>query len=276
MGSVPFTTIAAVLDLHAPAEGALGVVAGLARGGAIPVELLTVLRPDEAAAPAMWQLERRAQQRGLRRTTCYGLHGESPARAIVDHVSGREGTLLVIATSGTGAWGENQLDPVTEAVLEGVRQPVMVVGPGLRPWAPGPLVVAVDDTGIAGAAMPVVAAWVRTVPLAAPRLVTVIPPGAWPADGADASPAEMYVDLLDEHGIAASAEVLRELEAAPALAAHASAIQDAVMVVTSPRSRDRASHWYGTTRALIRAASCPVLVVPADRAGLGSRAPAAR
>ena len=89
--------------------------------------------------------------------------------------------------------------------------------------------------------------------------MTVIPPGTWPADGADAPSEEVatYVDLLNEHGIAASGEVLRELEAAPALAAHVAAMHDAVLVVTCPRSRDRASHWYGTTRALIRTASCP-------------------
>ena len=99
------------------------------------------------------------------------------------------------------------------------------------------------------------------------------PPGTWPADGVDTLPDEVvtYVDLLHEHGIVAPAEVLRELEAPAALAAHAAAIRAAVVVVTSPRRRDRASHWYGTTRALIRGASCPVLVVPADRAGFGVR-----
>lgn len=274
---MPFTTIVAVVDLQTAPDRALPVVARLAQAGAIPVELVTVLDPDQTAASATWEIERRVEQCGLRRTTCYALEGESPARAIVEHASARDGALLVIPTSGSGAWGENQLDSITEDVLQGVRQPVVIVGPGLRPWAGGPLVVAVDSSGIADAAMPVVEAWVRTFQ-GAPRLVTVIPPGTWPADVADAPSEEVttYVDLLNEHGIAASGEVLRELEAAPALAAHVAAMHDAVLVVTCPRSRDRASHWYGTTRALIRTASCPVLVVPADGPGFGSRAVGAR
>ena len=240
-GDVPFGTVVAVVDLVAPRDRALSVVAGLARAGVVPVEIVAVIRPDESAAAATRELERRVEQHGLRRTTCYALHGESPGRTIIEHVSVRDGALVVIATSGSGARGEKELDPITEDVLHGVRQPVVVVGPAAQSCVGGPLVVAVDGTGIARAAIPVVEAWVRTVPGPAPRLVTVIPPGTWPADGVETPPEEVatYVDLLYERGIAATAEVLRELEAPPALAAYAAAIRAVVVVVTSPRSRDR-------------------------------------
>jgi hypothetical protein len=44
-----------------------------------------------------------------------------------------------------------------------------------------------------------------------------------------------------------------------------------VLIVTSPRWPGEPSHWFHTTRRLIRRSIAPVLVVPADRVGSRSR-----
>jgi hypothetical protein len=58
--------------------------------------------------------------------------------------------------------------------------------------------------------------------------------------------------------------VVRGTEPAPALVAYADPIEGAILVLTSPRWADTPSHWFNTTRRVIRRSSRPVLVVPAD------------
>ena len=72
------------------------------------------------------------------------------------------------------------------------------------------------------------------------------------------------------HAIAVRGDVLRGYEPAPTLLAYTRDITDALLVVTSPRSAGDPTHWFNTVRRLIRSATHPVLVVPADRPGYGS------
>jgi hypothetical protein len=62
----------------------------------------------------------------------------------------------------------------------------------------------------------------------------------------------------------AGLDVLRERDVRRALLAHAGSIGDTILVVTSPRFRDGLSHWYDTSRMLVRFVTRPVLVVSKD------------
>ena len=73
-----------------------------------------------------------------------------------------------------------------------------------------------------------------------------------------------YVRWLADRGVVARLDVLRERDARQALLTHAASIGDTILVVTSPRFHDGRSHWYDTTRMLLRFATRPVLVVPKD------------
>ena len=73
-----------------------------------------------------------------------------------------------------------------------------------------------------------------------------------------------YVQRLADRGVVASLDVLNERDVRQALLAHAGSIGDTILVVTSPRFRDGLSHWYDTTRMLLRFATRPVLLVSKD------------
>ena len=168
----------------------------------------------------------------------------------------------MIATTGHGGGDEAGLGPVTDEVLRRVHQPVLVVGPVAAP-ATGDLMLAVDATGIAHAALPFVEAWLRTFGGGTPRVVEVLPPDPWPSDDA-AAPigcVDEYVGRLAQRRIESS-EVLRALDPALALAAHAASCHASMLVVTSPHDPGQPSHWYETARRLVRTSPCPVLVVP--------------
>ena len=208
-----------------------------------------------------------SRQYGLQRATVYALHDDSPGQALADHVTCRPGSQLVIAATTYGAWGENDVDSTTEHVLGHVRQPVLVVGPHAEPSV-GNLLVAVDESGIGDAAIPVVESWVQSFPGGETRLVAVVPPCTWPA-GEEQFQSEIldkYVRQLTDRGIDVTLDVLRERDPVQALLTRAASIGDTILVATSPRFRDGLSHWYDTVRTLVRFATGPVLVVPEDSA----------
>ena len=141
---MPFSTIVAGVDMISSVDRVLPVVAALARLGSMPVEVVTVLAPGEAEHPVRCEIERRIEQYGLHPTTVYVLHDDAPGRAIAEHVTGRDGALLVFAASSFGAGGQNEVDAATAQILGGVRQPMLIVGPHAEPRL-GSLLVTADD-----------------------------------------------------------------------------------------------------------------------------------
>lgn len=269
-----FNTIVCALDLHPFADRALTHVAALARGRGVGIELVTVV--DETVRPAsvIVELEQRAERFGLQRSELVVIHSESPGGEIGDHVSGRDGTLLVIATTAHGGRDEHQLGTVTDEVLRRTRQPVMVVGPRAVEAA-GCLVVATDDAETAGAAMPVVERWLATFGDREVRIVEVRAPDAWPERAPDA-PApwlDRYVDQLGACGITAVGEVVRGFDPVVSVVDGIAGTDVAMIVVTSPSDPGQPTHWFRTARRLIRFAPRPVLVVPAEQPSPWSPSP---
>ena len=124
----------------------------------MPVEVVTVLARGEAEHPVRCEIERRFEPYGLHPTTLCMLHDASPGRAIAEHVTYREGALLVRAASSFGAGGQNEVDETAEQILGRVRQPVLIIGPHAEPRVGSRLVTA-DDGAIALAAIPFVESW---------------------------------------------------------------------------------------------------------------------
>ena len=272
VGTVPrpvrhFDTLVAALDLYPAADRALSHVAALAAAGAMPVELVTVLDADADASDisATAALQLRATQNALGRHELFVVHSSAPGAVIVDHVGGRDGALLVLATTARGGPDGDRLGPVTDEVLSRVRHPVVVVGPRAERPAGG-LVVAVDATSSAGAAMRVVERWQATFRNGdGTQIVQVVAPDSWPhEDDVPADGVGEYVEQLGGRGIAATGAVLRGHDPVTAIVDHAVRTRASMVVVTAPADPGQPTHWFHTARRLIRFAPCPVLVVPAD------------
>ena len=166
---------------------------------------------------------------------------------------------------------EDQTASVSRHVLGEARQPVLHVGPNVevaRRLSSPTLVAAVDGSGLASVAVPVVVSWWRTFGGAQPRFVEVIP--HVPAIAARAGRAleavhvRAYVDEVARSGVAAAGEVVYGDDVATALAGYVEQLPDSVLVVTAERWSGAPTHWHGTSRKLVRRSSSPVLVVPAD------------
>ncbi len=125
---MPFSTIVAALGMIRR-RIECSQSSGLARLGSMPVEVVTVLARGEAEHPMRCEIERRFEPYGLQPTTLYMPHDDSAGRAIAEHVTYREGALLVRAASSFGAGGQNEVDETTEQILGRVRQPVLIIGP---------------------------------------------------------------------------------------------------------------------------------------------------
>jgi nucleotide-binding universal stress UspA family protein len=238
----------------------------LAHGRRIAVELVTVVDGAAPMAVVSAELGRRAQRYGLLRAEHFVVHGAHPGSELLDHVSGRDGALLVIATTAHGGADEHQLGAVTDDVLRRTRQPVMVVGPRAVLSA-GCLVVVVDDAGTADAALPVVERWVETFEDCGVRIVEIQALDAWPRDVDDGRTRDVdrYVDQLGAHGIQAIGEVAPGLDPVLGVIDGVARTDVAMIVVTSPPDIGQPTHWFHTARRLIRFSPRPVLVVPVDR-----------
>jgi nucleotide-binding universal stress UspA family protein len=259
--------IVATTDLGQDADRALPLATNLARRAGLPVEVLTVTtddRPDELVAREQQRLVARYR---LERSTSYIAHDYDVASAITDHVSGRQGALLVMATTGRSALGEHRLGPITEAVLQAVRQPVLILGPnaaerGAPPTRP---TVVVDASESKDTLIAPIESWVHTFSSKATLVVEVIPPTSWPSgDDEPVGHIAGYVERLRDIGLCASGQVLRTDDVVTALVALTHEVADPVLIMASPRWEGDPSHWFATVRRVIRHTTVPVLVVPTD------------
>jgi nucleotide-binding universal stress UspA family protein len=268
----PFDTIVCALDLHPAADRALPYVAALARGRRVAVEVLTVVDDAARTVAVTAELAARARQHGLIGAELFAIRAASVGSVITDHVSHRDGALLVIATTAHGGHDEHQLGAVTDDVLRRTHQPVMVVGPRAA-LSSGCLVVLVDDEGGADAAMPIVQRWLTTFGDREVRVVEVRAPDAWPehVDDEPASCVDQYVDQLAGRGISATGEAVSGIDPVESVIAGMARTDVAMVVVTSPADIGQPTHWFHTARRLIRFSPRPVLVVPLDLHPPGSR-----
>ena len=264
-----FTSLVVALDLEANGDRALPVVRALARLADVAVELVTVSSPRVAEDIDSFELSRRATASGWPAHAYTVLHGDDVAQALVDHVRGRHGSLLVMATSAKRPLVGRLGGSVSTRVLALTDRPVLLVGPMVSPRlriARPTLVVGVGPMEHAGVAVSTIASWTQTFPGDDPWVVEVVPTAAGPIDPADAGAAahlRPYVELLAGAGVRASSRVLQGGEPGFSLEDFAEHIADPVLVATSARWTDGQRHWHSETRELVRHSTHPVLVVPA-------------
>jgi nucleotide-binding universal stress UspA family protein len=266
-----FSSVVVPLDLSTAGDRALPVARSLAQLGGLPTELVIVLPRELAGRFNRWELDERARSFALGPYTSLVLESEDAGAAISEHVSGRDGALLVMATTGKAALDENYAGGVSEHVLADVLQPVLLVGPRVdiaRPLSSPALVAAVDGSGLATAALPVIVSWTRTFGGARPTFVEVIPfvPAIAEQAGAALEAAHVCdcVNRLAECGVDATGDVVHGEDAATALANCAEHVENGVLLVTAERWAGAGTHWRSTSRKLALRSSRPVLVVPAD------------
>jgi nucleotide-binding universal stress UspA family protein len=275
-GGTVFNSVVVPVDLNTAGNRALPIARALGRLGSVPVEVLAVVSPGGGGGLDPRGLDEHVRQHGLGPHSTTVLQHDEPGLAITEHVSGRDGALLVLATTAKAALDESYAGSVSEYVLSTLRQPVLLVGPRVDPdrgLASPNLVVAVDGSGLDAVALPVSASWMRTFGGGRPTFVEVIPFVPAIADHAgpalEAANVRDRVDRLATFGIDAGGDVIYGEEPASALADHAEHLESAVLVVTAERWPGAGTHWRMTSRKLAFGSSSPVLVVPADLAARG-------
>ena len=276
-----FTSLVVALDLEAGGDRALPVVRALARLADVAVELVTVSSPRVAEDIDSYELVRRATASGWPAHAYSVLHDNDVARALVDHVRGRQGSLLVMATSAKRPLVGRLGGSVSTRVLGLTDRPVLLVGPMVSPRlriTRPTLVIGVGPIEHAGVAVSTIASWTQTFPGDDPWVVEVVPTAGGPADSDDTGAAahvRSYVELLAGAGVQASSRVLHGGEPGLWVEDFAGQIADAVLVATSARWTDAQRHWHSETRELVRHSAHPVLVVPAAGGALPPESPAA-
>jgi nucleotide-binding universal stress UspA family protein len=262
-----FRSLVVALDLEATGDRALAVARALAERGGIGVELLTVSSPGVGEDVDTYELSRRGKANGWPADSCVVAHDNQPAKAIVEHVARRPGALLVMATSAKAPLAGHLLGSVSEAVLGVIDRPVLLVGPHvLDDFAIGEptLIVCLDRTNAAEAAIPVVAAWDRTFGGTEPWVTEVLPRGEAARRGPDpSSHVRHFARQLRQLDVVASWGLLHGADPAGRLQGFANSLTDPFFVATSARLTDGRLHWRSTTRELIARSTRPVLVVPA-------------
>jgi nucleotide-binding universal stress UspA family protein len=266
-----FSSLVVPLDLSSAADHALPVARWLAQRGHLPIELVTVLPSETSGRREWWEFDERVRSLAQGPCSSYILEADDPGVAIAEHVSGRDGVLLVLATSAKAAVDEDYAGGVSEYVLAHVGQPVLLVGPRVDtagPLSPPALVVGVDGSELATAALPIVVSWTRTFRGRNPTFVEVIPYvpaiAAQAGRGLEAKNVHDYVQRLADAGVDSRGEVVYGDDAAAALVGLVEPIPGAVLVVTAERWAGAGTHWRSTSRKAAYRSTCPVLVVPAE------------
>jgi nucleotide-binding universal stress UspA family protein len=265
------SSIVVAIDVTTTEDRALSVALSLAHCGELPLELVTVVPRGAAKGCGRWELEERVRSLALGLHTTFVLEDDDAGAALAEHVGGRDGALLVLATTAKAAIDADHAGGVSEHVLSETRQPVLLVGPHVdttRPLSSPALVVAVDGSGLASVAVPVVVSWWHTFGHIEPTFVEVIPYvptiAAQAGRAVEAAHVRAYVARVAEDGVEAVGEVLYGDDAATALADHAAHAPGRIHVVAAERWAGAETHWRSTSRKLALRSTSPVLVVPAD------------
>lgn len=273
-----FRSIVVPLDLDVVGDRALPIAGSLARLGGLPIELLTIESPHMEGFVDICELGRRVKVHGLGPHSINVVHDDDAGRAITRFVVSRDDALVVMGSSAKGPLREQAFGSVSEYVLAHAHRPVLIVGPhvdGFDTTSMPCLVVGVDDSDAADAAIPVIESWQRTFGGGVVRVVEVAPlavgadatlkqrPDSAPALRVEPDRADRFARRLADRGVAATWEILYGGDPAAQLHDVAADVNDAVLVATSTAWTAPGIRWDSTTRELARVATRPVLVVPA-------------
>jgi hypothetical protein len=266
----PFERLIVVADEFSTSDRPFALARRLAIAGDLSVQVVCAVvddaRRDETPG---WRLKRRLDAHGLSSAELRVLRlDESPELALAEYLAGHDGGLVLRATSAGGHDGGPLLDRVAETIMSHIARPLLLLGPRQanprRDEHMSPVAVRDDATDRASLAA-ATERWTSTFPDTATELVDIMPPDPWPGSSADRT-------WPDAPPTTPGAIALHTADLDDAVASYLGGRRDAVVVVSSDRWPNEASHWWATARRLVRHQTCPVLVVPV--VGFASATPA--
>jgi nucleotide-binding universal stress UspA family protein len=256
------------LDGSARAETAIPYARKIGTGA--PLLLVTTMWGTDAAAPREYLRGQAADLADVDVDTRL-IYDRGAAEAILLVAREHPGSTICMATHGRSGLGHAVLGSVAEDVVRGAEGPVLLAGPHVAPAPPAmaKLVLAVDTPTTATAAAPAAAALAASFSLEAWAIEVVAPAPVpfsaeidttgWPGD---TKSAEAAIAALAPLGIAATSEVLRDVDPAHAIVDFARKLPASVIVVGTHARRGLARVALGSVAMqVVHRASCPVLVV---------------
>jgi nucleotide-binding universal stress UspA family protein len=181
---------------------------------------------------------------------------------VASAIKTRDGALLVLDALGGGPDADRLFDADAEHLLANVPLPTLVFGPHATLDTSRPVVLIAADHGPASAASLAVAqAWISTFAAHA-VVVGLDSPDSWPPDptGATVDEPRHLAATLAAAGVSVELQRRSTLDPADTLVAAAADVPGGVLVIPAARYPTGMSHWFSTSRRLIRHASRPVLL----------------
>ena len=173
-----FNNIIVVTNLEPNGDRALPVAAALGSLARIDVELVKVAPRSLSTAVDSCELSKRAVEHGWPANAARVIQADEYATAIAGEVNARPDALLIMATSAKHPLIGHVLGSVSEAVLQLVDRPVLLVGPHVPAelhWTRPTLVACVHPNVTTEELVAAVASWTHTFPASPPRIVEVVP-----------------------------------------------------------------------------------------------------
>ncbi|MFK7918471.1 MAG: universal stress protein [Ilumatobacter sp.] len=194
------------------------------------------------------------------------LASDSVADELATLLAAHPSSIFVMSSHGKGR-SAAVLGSVTERLLRQVFGPMVLVGRNVEPGdLTGPVIVSVDGSHESEVALPLAADWAHRF-RTTPWIVNVAtPPDAESLDGTDSLESahleHLARDLTESSGRRAEFDELHGRHPARAIADYAARHQ-ASMIVASSHGRSGLSRLAigSVTAALVRSATCPVVVI---------------
>lgn len=312
--AAPMERILVPLDGSGLAEGAIPIAARLGHACGAAITLLHVIEKDApasihgephlasvAAAEAYLTAlaPRLAASGGAVERHVHEVPVGDVARSIADHANETGSDLVIVSTHGAGDLRRGLWGSIAQRVLQLSRRPVLLVRtptapPVLAPFAPKTIMVPLDGTVAAEAALPLAGRLARALG-AQLRLVMVVPtlstgtgpgqqratflPGTTRAlleveEGQAAGYLQGLVESVESAGVPCVAEIRRGAPVAE-LAADAAEHGDGLVVAATHGRAGLQAIWStSVANRLLKRTNAPILLVPiiepaSDRAGAG-------
>ena len=261
-------TIVIPLDGSARAEAALAPGVWLSdRLGADLLLVTSTFAVDPVQEEAI--LQRGLDATSSSRASARVLRGRFAARAIVDAANDAPASLICMATSGKGSLETKLLGSVTDEVLALSRTPIVLVGPGCKPWSGigDGTVVCVEQASDPRTRV----ARVGTLPLElglTVHTVTVHPPGREWTTEIPVDAAEWTAEVLRQRGVDAIDHDLADNDVAPAILALVREVDARFLAIAAnhPSHGGKDLPFGRVGSKLVREAPCPIIVqhLPAE------------
>ncbi|HEX6419482.1 MAG TPA: universal stress protein [Acidimicrobiales bacterium] len=263
----PFTDVLVPLDGSPTAELALRPAFEVVRRTGVPLRLLTAALPGDEGTFDPYLSELASRYADVATVETAVVEADGAPDAIVGQMLPH--TLVCMSSHGRSGVARAVLGSVAETVLREVAEPALIVGPGLRddPLFEGRIVACVDGSPESERTLGPAKQWseVLGLPLWIMQVGEPVEPADW-ASGGDAHEGGHLAQLAARLGGVAGWDVLHGHDASRSLVDMASSEVDRtalLVMATHGRTGWDRLRLGSVTASTVRAATVPVLVVPA-------------